>query len=163
MLAGSSPQTHTRISFHTRTHDCDYFAVRGMFFTPLVQALRGSGRRVPKTGYRVLNSKRGGRSLKKGRGARPTGYVDKRGHFQGLAHKKPDLLIPDLSDFPLKPYVAWNVTAKKGTGSAARTTSSTSTTSSSSPLVGGQADQNETKTIAEGGESMLSRFKKWTG
>ncbi|CAG9463362.1 unnamed protein product [Pedinophyceae sp. YPF-701] len=80
-----------------------------MVFQSLVAMVRGGGRRVPTTGYRVLNSKRGGRSLVKGRGTRPTGYVDKWANFRSLERKQPDIIVPDLAGFPLKPYVAYAV------------------------------------------------------
>ncbi|KAI0979561.1 hypothetical protein GJ496_000598 [Pomphorhynchus laevis] len=40
----------------------------------------------------------------------PPGYVDKTlNRFVFVREMVPELMVPDLSDFPLKPYVAYNV------------------------------------------------------
>lgn len=77
-------------------------------YLTLPRALRGK-----------VNSKRGPKSFYKGRGARSLGKVDSKGfvscifvfpniqgHFHYQEKKLPVFHIPDLTNFPLKPYVA---------------------------------------------------------
>jgi len=74
--------------------------------------LVGIGRHQRKLGRRALRgkftSKFGPKSFYKGRGARSLGKVDSKGHFHYQPSKLPEIIVPDLTDFPLKPYVAYN-------------------------------------------------------
>eukprot|EP01127_Copromyxa_protea_P006391 TRINITY_DN16228_c0_g1_i1.p1 TRINITY_DN16228_c0_g1~~TRINITY_DN16228_c0_g1_i1.p1 ORF type:complete len:149 (-),score=42.81 TRINITY_DN16228_c0_g1_i1:23-469(-) len=54
------------------------------------------------------SSKQGPRNFYKGRGAKSLGKVDSKGRFRYDARKLPVLVVPDLTDCELKPYVAHN-------------------------------------------------------
>jgi len=75
------------------------------------RVIRGFQRCPTKQGRRSQRgwhiSKRGPRSFGKGRGARSLGEVDSTGHFRYLPRKLPVIVVPDLTDFELKPYVAY--------------------------------------------------------
>ncbi|RDD44511.1 39S ribosomal protein L41, mitochondrial [Trichoplax sp. H2] len=55
---------------------------------------------------RGMTSKRGNKNFYKGRGAKSSGTKTKRGGFVVQPHKIPELMVPDLTDFELKPYVS---------------------------------------------------------
>ncbi|GLH10582.1 39S ribosomal protein L41, mitochondrial [Gryllus bimaculatus] len=73
----------------------------------------------------LLHNKRGSRSFKEERkklkgneptdvpvyhyGVRPTGYHDAKGNFIAVPEMIPELMVPDLTDFKLKPYVSYRV------------------------------------------------------
>jgi len=75
------------------------------------RVIRGFQRCPTKQGRRSQRgwhiSKRGPRSFGKGRGARSLGNVDSKGHFKYTPRKLPLIVVPDLTDFELKPYVAY--------------------------------------------------------
>jgi hypothetical protein len=60
---------------------------------------------VPRKGWKVLTSK-DKRNFYKGKGSMKTGVLTSWGKFVPLAQMKPKYVVPDLKDFPLKPYVA---------------------------------------------------------
>jgi large subunit ribosomal protein L41 len=70
------------------------------------------GRHQRKHGRRAFRgkftSKFGPKSFYKGRGSRSLGRIDSKGHFHYQESKLPEIVVPDLTDFPLKPYVAYN-------------------------------------------------------
>eukprot|EP01126_Amoeba_proteus_P006014 TRINITY_DN12082_c0_g1_i2.p1 TRINITY_DN12082_c0_g1~~TRINITY_DN12082_c0_g1_i2.p1 ORF type:complete len:143 (-),score=20.62 TRINITY_DN12082_c0_g1_i2:243-671(-) len=68
-------------------------------------ANKNFGRRVMRGLYW---SKRGPRSYYKGRGAISLGKVNRKAYFKYDPKKLPVFVVPDLTDFPLKPYVARN-------------------------------------------------------
>mmetsp|Transcript_10179 Transcript_10179/g.30619 ORF Transcript_10179/g.30619 Transcript_10179/m.30619 type:complete len:86 (-) Transcript_10179:2447-2704(-) len=74
----------------------------------LIQALAafGRARRVPRTGIAQLNSKRGPRNYYKGKGVQPTGRHTRKGGYILDKLKLPNFVVPDLTGFTLKPYVA---------------------------------------------------------
>lgn len=86
----------------------------------LIQALAtlGRGRRVPRTGLSQLISKRGPRNFYKGKGVAAVGkHLSKGGYKVDLA-KLPQIVVPDLTGFKLKPYVSTNMPPPpKGAGS----------------------------------------------
>jgi hypothetical protein len=56
-----------------------------------------------------LNTKKMGKGYKKGYGARMEGRISSKGTFITMPEKQTELIVPDLTGFPLKPYVAHNV------------------------------------------------------
>jgi len=80
---------------------------------PALLATFARGRRVvPAKGWKVITTKRAAgavRGFYKGKGARSTGALDSRGEFRVLPQRLPDFVVPDLTGFPLKPYVDANV------------------------------------------------------
>ena len=60
---------------------------------------------VPSRGWKVLTSK-DKRNFYKGKGSMKTGVLTSYGKFIPLAQMKPKYIVPDLTNFPLKPYVA---------------------------------------------------------
>mmetsp|Transcript_1519 Transcript_1519/g.1519 ORF Transcript_1519/g.1519 Transcript_1519/m.1519 type:complete len:103 (+) Transcript_1519:90-398(+) len=59
-----------------------------------------------------LNTKRAGKGYKKGYGARTEGIVTSKGNFIPVKSMRTQLVVPDLTGFKLKAYVADSV--KKG-------------------------------------------------
>ncbi|XP_065056183.1 large ribosomal subunit protein mL41B-like [Rhopilema esculentum] len=55
----------------------------------------------------VMTSKRGNKNFYKGRGVRNPGFITKKGKFVVVPKKVPEFVVPDLTGFQLKPYVAW--------------------------------------------------------
>ncbi|XP_003387557.1 PREDICTED: 39S ribosomal protein L41, mitochondrial-like [Amphimedon queenslandica] len=55
---------------------------------------------------RVLTSKDGKKSFYKGRGCKPTGFHTRNGQFRVVKSMIPEIVVPDLSEFDLKPYVS---------------------------------------------------------
>lgn len=53
-----------------------------------------------------MTSKRGNKEFYKGRGARPAGVPTKSGGYLILQNRIPHIVVPDLTDFQLKPYVS---------------------------------------------------------
>ncbi|XP_024544221.1 39S ribosomal protein L41-B, mitochondrial-like [Selaginella moellendorffii] len=66
-------------------------------------------RRVPKKGFLSLSPKRAEKNYYKGKGVINYGRLTKKGGFSVLLHKLPKFVVPDLTGFKLKPYVAHNV------------------------------------------------------
>merc|ERR1712241_438588 len=58
---------------------------------------------------RVLTGKDGGRKSYKGRGVRNVGVPDKYGGYRIIPKKIQKLVVPDLTDCELKPYVSNSV------------------------------------------------------
>ncbi|CAI7993053.1 39S ribosomal protein L41, mitochondrial [Geodia barretti] len=67
----------------------------------LVSLLRLGARRIPMT------SKRGKQNFYKGRGAKSTGRHTRKGGFIVMREKIPELVVPSLEGFELKPYVSY--------------------------------------------------------
>ncbi|EIE25474.1 hypothetical protein COCSUDRAFT_52881 [Coccomyxa subellipsoidea C-169] len=76
----------------------------------------GRGRRVPRKGFTQLTSKLGPKNFYKGKGVPSTGHHTRKGTYVILKDRLPDYVVPDLTGFKLKPYVAYEskaVEAKK--------------------------------------------------
>lgn len=56
-----------------------------------------------------LNTKRAGKGYYKGKGCTSEGRLTSKGKFIADPLKKLQLIVPDLTDFPLKPYIAKSV------------------------------------------------------
>eukprot|EP00960_Hanusia_phi_P034899 751347-Hanusia_phi.AAC.8 len=54
-----------------------------------------------------MSSKRAPRNFYKGKGAKSTGFLTKHGNFHKQLHKIEELVVPDLSDCDLRPYVSY--------------------------------------------------------
>lgn len=54
-----------------------------------------------------ISPKRGNKNFYKGKGGKKYGKPDQHGQFQLRPEGKPTWLIPDLTEFKLKPYVQW--------------------------------------------------------
>mmetsp|Transcript_29811 Transcript_29811/g.41201 ORF Transcript_29811/g.41201 Transcript_29811/m.41201 type:complete len:88 (-) Transcript_29811:1429-1692(-) len=63
-------------------------------------------RRVPSSGFSVINSKRGNKNLYKGKGVPATGRHTKLGGYILLKWKLPEYVVPDLTGCELKPYIS---------------------------------------------------------
>eukprot|EP00877_Chromochloris_zofingiensis_P003510 jgi/Chrzof1/1315/Cz10g02220.t1 len=83
-------------------------------------------RRIPNKGFKVLTSKHRNRFYK-GKGSMKTGVHTSTGRFIVLPRMMPQYVVPDLTGFTLKPYVA-NYQHSDGS-----TTASTSTQQQQQP------------------------------
>ncbi|KAL0562024.1 hypothetical protein IC582_002472 [Cucumis melo] len=54
----------------------------------------------------ILSSKRAPRDYYKGKNCKPTGFHTRKGGYVVVPEKLPNYVVPDLSDFKLKPYVS---------------------------------------------------------
>lgn len=72
----------------------------------ILAELAGRGRKVPRQGLLVLNSKRGPRNFYKGKGVKNTGISTSKGSFKVLPERLPNFVVPDLTDVKLKPYIS---------------------------------------------------------
>ena len=59
-----------------------------------------------------LNTKRAGKGYYKGKGGTSEGRLTSKGKFIADPLKKLQLIVPDLTDFPLKPYIARSVSRR---------------------------------------------------
>ena len=71
-----------------------------------VEVLGNRARHAAVKGFLQLTSKRGNKNYYKGNGAASTGQHTSKGGYRILASKLPVFNVPDLTDFPLKPYVS---------------------------------------------------------
>lgn len=78
------------------------------------------GRRAPRSGQKVLSSKRGPRNFYKGKGCMSTGRFTRKGGFKYVEEKLPKYIVPDLTNCAFNPYVAHN-TPKVAAAAAAAT------------------------------------------
>jgi large subunit ribosomal protein L41 len=72
----------------------------------ILQAFSKGRRLVPRKGWKTLDSKRAPHGLSKGKGVKSVGRHTKYGGYKILAHKIPKFVVPDLTDFSLRPYIA---------------------------------------------------------
>lgn len=75
------------------------------FGTQLLSLFSRAQRRVPRLGYAAITGKQMPRFYK-GKGATKTGIHTRRGRFHLLESMMPKYVVPDLTGFALKPYVA---------------------------------------------------------
>ncbi|XP_014500060.1 39S ribosomal protein L41-A, mitochondrial [Vigna radiata var. radiata] len=54
----------------------------------------------------ILSSKRAPRGYYKGKNCKPTGFHTRKGGYVLMQEKLPNYVVPDLTDFKLKPYVS---------------------------------------------------------
>ncbi|KAK4276840.1 hypothetical protein QN277_014945 [Acacia crassicarpa] len=54
----------------------------------------------------ILSSKRAPRGYYKGKNCKPTGFHTRKGGYVVMQEKLPNYVVPDLTDFKLKPYVS---------------------------------------------------------
>lgn len=78
--------------------------------------LRGL-RRKHRSSLDILTSKRGPRNFYKGKNCIPTGRHTSKGKYILMSDKLPKYVVPDLTDFKLKPYVEWDTPKKSSTTS----------------------------------------------
>ncbi|PSC75865.1 39S ribosomal L41-mitochondrial-like [Micractinium conductrix] len=69
-------------------------------------AALGRARRVPRVGFTRLTTKQAPIGYYKGKGASPSGRHTSKGGYIGMEEKKPQYVVPDLTGFKLKPFVA---------------------------------------------------------
>jgi len=72
----------------------------------------------------ILSSKRAPRDYYKGKNCKPTGFHTRKGGYVIVDEKLPRFVVPDLTDFKLKPYVsqcARDLTASTASSTSAET------------------------------------------
>ncbi|CAL5219143.1 g920 [Coccomyxa viridis] len=67
----------------------------------------GRGRRIPSKGFTQLTSKTGPKGYYKGKGVPTVGHHTRKGGYKILQDRLPQYVVPDLTDFKLKPYIAY--------------------------------------------------------
>ncbi|KDP45653.1 hypothetical protein JCGZ_17260 [Jatropha curcas] len=72
----------------------------------LIQGLARAMRRKRTSSLDILSSKRAPRNYYKGKNCKPTGFHTRKGGYVIVLEKLPNYVIPDLTDFKLKPYVS---------------------------------------------------------
>lgn len=70
-------------------------------------------RQVPRTGWKVLTSKQK-RDLNKGKRSMKAGFLDNLSNFRLVPSMLPQYVVPDISNFKLKPYVAYSKRTEEG-------------------------------------------------
>ncbi|KAL5722042.1 hypothetical protein ACHQM5_005610 [Ranunculus cassubicifolius] len=63
-------------------------------------------RRKKTSSLNILSSKRAPREYYKGKNCKPTGFHTRKGGYVVVQEKLPNYVVPDLTDFKLKPYVS---------------------------------------------------------
>ncbi|CAL9747844.1 unnamed protein product [Musa acuminata subsp. burmannicoides] len=92
----------------------------------LIVGLARAMRRKRTSSLSILSSKRGPRDYYKGKNCKPTGFHTRKGGYVVMDEKLPLYVVPDLTDFKLKPYVS------QCPRDATATSTSTSTTTAES-------------------------------
>ncbi|XP_057983013.1 uncharacterized protein LOC131167948 [Malania oleifera] len=63
-------------------------------------------RRKRTSSLEILSSKRAPRDYYKGKNCKSTGFHTRKGGYVVMPEKLPNYVVPDLTDFKLKPYVS---------------------------------------------------------
>ncbi|XP_077234846.1 uncharacterized protein LOC143877025 isoform X1 [Tasmannia lanceolata] len=72
----------------------------------LILGIGRAMRRKRTSSLDILSSKRAPRNYYKGKNCKPTGFHTRKGGYVVMDEKLPRYVVPDLTDFKLKPYVA---------------------------------------------------------
>ncbi|KAJ0100232.1 hypothetical protein Patl1_21915 [Pistacia atlantica] len=72
----------------------------------LLLGLGRAMRRKRTSSLDILSSKRAPRDYYKGKNCKPTGFHTRKGGYVVVQEKLPKYVVPDLTDFKLKPYVS---------------------------------------------------------
>ncbi|KAL8132267.1 hypothetical protein AgCh_007953 [Apium graveolens] len=72
----------------------------------LILGIGRAFRRKRASSLDILSSKRGPRDYYKGKNCKPTGFHTRKGGYVVVQEKLPNYVVPDLTDFKLKPYVS---------------------------------------------------------
>ncbi|KAI3883277.1 hypothetical protein MKW92_017040 [Papaver armeniacum] len=72
----------------------------------LLVGLGRSMRRKRTSSLSILSSKRAPKDYYKGKNCKPTGFHTRKGGYVVVDEKLPNYVVPDLTDFKLKPYVS---------------------------------------------------------
>ncbi|KAI3978597.1 hypothetical protein MKX01_015772 [Papaver californicum] len=81
----------------------------------LLVGLGRSMRRKRTSSLSILSSKRAPKDYYKGKNCKPTGFHTRKGGYVVVDEKLPNYVVPDLTDFKLKPYVSQCVVEVKTT------------------------------------------------
>ncbi|KAF9606727.1 hypothetical protein IFM89_028103 [Coptis chinensis] len=72
----------------------------------IIQGIGRAMRRKRTSSLSILSSKRAPRDYYKGKNCIPTGFHTRKGGYVLVQEKLPNYVVPDLTDFKLKPYVS---------------------------------------------------------
>ncbi|KAI3992931.1 hypothetical protein MKX01_009674 [Papaver californicum] len=72
----------------------------------LMVGLGRSMRRKRTSSLSILSSKRAPKDYYKGKNCKPAGFHTRKGGYVVVDEKLPNYVVPDLTDFKLKPYVS---------------------------------------------------------
>ncbi|XVF36660.1 hypothetical protein REPUB_Repub19eG0076400 [Reevesia pubescens] len=72
----------------------------------LILGIGRAFRRKRTSSLDILSSKRAPRDYYKGKNCKPTGFHTRKGGYVLMQEKLPNYVVPDLTDFELKPYVS---------------------------------------------------------
>ncbi|KAG6769362.1 hypothetical protein POTOM_024993 [Populus tomentosa] len=81
----------------------------------LITGIGRAMRRKRTSSLDILSSKRAPRTYYKGKNCKPTGFHTRKGGYVVVPEKLPNYVVPDLTDFKLKPYVSQCPTEVKTT------------------------------------------------
>ncbi|CAO2039692.1 unnamed protein product, partial [Urochloa humidicola] len=130
------PSPHLRLrspsSFILKEEKKAFGCYRQRYRMPLgliVSSLGRAMRRKRISSLDILSSKRAPRDYYKGKNCKPTGFHTRKGGYVIVDEKLPRFVVPDLTDFKLKPYVSQ--CARDLTASTASSTTAESTESKS--------------------------------
>ncbi|KAI3974642.1 hypothetical protein MKX01_029632 [Papaver californicum] len=84
----------------------------------LLVGLGRSMRRKRTSSLSILSSKRAPKDYYKGKNCKPTGFHTRKGGYVVVDEKLPNYVVPDLTDFKLKPYVSQCAVEVKATEAA---------------------------------------------
>ncbi|XP_048233751.1 39S ribosomal protein L41-A, mitochondrial-like isoform X3 [Ricinus communis] len=84
-----------------------------------LQKVTRAFRRKRASSLDILSSKRTPRDYYKGKNCKPTGFHNRKGGYIIVPEKLPNYVVPDLTDFKLKPYVSQCATQIKTTEASA--------------------------------------------
>ncbi|EEF31278.1 conserved hypothetical protein [Ricinus communis] len=85
----------------------------------LILGIGRAFRRKRTSALDILSSKRAPHDYYKGKNCKPTGFHTRKGGYVIVPEKLPNYVVPDLTDFKLKPYVSQCATQIKTTEASA--------------------------------------------
>ncbi|XP_076884963.1 uncharacterized protein LOC143534308 [Bidens hawaiensis] len=72
----------------------------------LIMGIARAYRRKRTSSLSILTSKTGPRDYYKGKNCKSTGFHTRKGRYVVVQEKLPNYVVPDLTDFKLKPYIS---------------------------------------------------------
>ncbi|KAG9144276.1 hypothetical protein Leryth_016933 [Lithospermum erythrorhizon] len=72
----------------------------------LIMGICRTWRRKRTSSLDILTSKRADKNYYKGKNCKPTGFHTRKGGYVVVQERLPNYVVPDLTNFKLKPYVS---------------------------------------------------------
>nr|POE71078.1 39s ribosomal protein l41-a, mitochondrial [Quercus suber] len=105
-LANQSSELSLCASASDRSSSSPFWPGENKMPLGLILGLGRAFRRKRPSSLDILSSKRAPRDYYKGKNCKPTGFHTRKGGYVVVNEKLPNYVVPDLTDFKLRPYVS---------------------------------------------------------